>query len=76
MARKGIKHKSEENTVKGVTYVEGVNVGYDVIVGNLTIPNVGFRSLRDVKRQLIERGYKANDIKEKRTERAREKATA
>ena len=76
MARKGIKHKSKEKTVKGITYIEGVNVGYNIMVGNLTIPNVGFRSVRDVMRQLIERGYKANDIKEKRTERGREKATA
>lgn len=75
MAIKGVKHKTDENTVKGIKYVEGVNVGYDVMVGNLTIPNVGFRSLRDVKRQLIERGYKSTDIKEKRSERAREKAT-
>lgn len=73
MATKGVKHKHEENTVKGIQYVEGVNVGYDITVGSLTIPNVGFRSVRDVMRQLIERGYKASDIKEKRTERAREK---
>lgn len=73
MARKGIKHKNEENTVMGITYVEGVNVGYDISVGSLTIPNVGFRSVRDVKRQLIEKGYKMSDISQKRSERKREK---
>lgn len=75
MSRKGIKHKSEEKTIKGINYVKGVNVGYTVSVGNLKLPNVGFRSLRDVNRQLIEKGYKKADINVERDERKREKAT-
>lgn len=73
MSKKGIKHKTEEKTVKGITFVQGVNVGYDVSVGNLTIPNVGFRSVRDVKRQLIEKNFKRDDIQVNRVERKREK---
>lgn len=75
MARKGVKHKHEENTVMGITYVEGVNVGYDITAKNLLIPNVGFRSVRDVKRQLLEMGYKNSDIKQKRSVRKRENTT-
>jgi hypothetical protein len=73
MSRKGIKHKSVETTTKGITYVKGVNVGYDITVGNLALDNVGFRSLRDVYRQLQEKGYKRMDISKKRHERKREK---
>lgn len=76
MSRKGIKHTSEEKTVKGINYVQGVNVGYDVSVGSLTIPNVGFRSLRDVNRQLIEKGYRREDIKQERIQRKRDKTSA
>lgn len=70
MSKKGVKHKTEETTTKGITYVLGVNVGYDITVGNFKLENVGFRSLRDVKRQLIEKGYKGNDISQKRHENA------
>lgn len=70
----GTKHCTIEKKVKGVEYVLGVNVGYDVIVGGVVIPNVGFRSLRSVKHQLIEQGYKLKDIKTKRVAKKRKLA--
>jgi hypothetical protein len=61
------KHKTVEANVKGVKYIKGVNVGYDISVGGFIVPNVGHRSVRDVKRQLVvNKLFKPEDIKVKR----------
>jgi hypothetical protein len=67
----GTKHRTVSKTVNGVKYFQGVNVGYNVSVGGVFIPNVGFRSLRDVKRQLIEQGFRLSDIRIRREARKR-----